>query len=75
MNALFQLPSTKLLTNGRIRKRPRRRSAVRKEELKAYNTALKDMGSALKSAVAEANHLHKKIKSFQQKIQKFPKAE
>ena len=66
MNTLFQLPSTKLLTNRRIRKRPRRRSALRKEELKAYNTALKDMGSALKSAGAEASHLHKKIKSFQQ---------
>ena len=73
MNTLFQLPSTKLLTNGRIRKRRRRRSALRKEELKAYNTALKDMGSALKSAVAEANHLHKKIKSFQQKFKNFQK--
>ena len=73
MNTLFQLPSTKLLTNGGIRKRPRRRSVLRKQELKAYNTALKDMGSALKSAVAEANHLHKKIKSFQQKFKNFQK--
>ena len=73
MNTLFQLPSTKLLTNRRIRKKPRQRSALRKEELKAYNTALKDMGSALKSAGAEANHLHKKIKSFHQKFKNFQK--
>ena len=73
MSTLFQFPSTKLSTNGRIRKRPRRRSALRKEELNAYNNALKDMESALKSAVAEANHLHKKIKSFQQKFKYFQK--
>ena len=73
MNTLFKFPSNKLSTNGRIRKRPRRRSALRKEELNAYNNALKDMGSALKSAVAEANNLHKKIKSFQQKFKNFQK--
>ena len=73
MNTLFQLPTTKLSTNGRIRKRPRRTSPLRKEELKTHNTALKDMGSALKSAVAEANHLHKNIKPFQQKFKNFQK--
>ena len=31
------------------------------------------MGSALKSAVAEANHLHKKIKSFQKKFKNLQK--
>lgn len=39
----------------------------------AYNNALKDMGSKLKSAVVETDRLHNKIKSLQQTFRNFRK--
>ena len=74
MNTLFLLSSTKGLAAAvatRTTKqipRQKRRSAMRREEYMAYSTALKDMGSQLKSTVVEADQLHNKIRSLQQKF-------
>ena len=76
MDTLFVLPSTKVSVAGKITKqisRPKRRSIIRREEFKAYNTALRGMGSELKSAVVEVDHLYNKIKSLQQKFQNIRK--
>ena len=77
MNKPFLLPSTKgpaaaaaTRTTKQIPRR-KRRSAMRREEFMAYSTALKDMGSQLKSTVVEADQLHNKIRSLQKNFKSF----
>lgn len=76
MSNLFLLPSTRVSATGRKTQqipKQKRRSIMRRQESMAYNNALKDMGSELKSAVVETDRLHNKIKSLQQTFRNFRK--